>query len=49
MNRTQFNSGLYKDFFGFDMGVVGDDSWTPNTKEEFLIKPGTYRYRIIVG
>ncbi len=30
------------------MGVGGDDSWSPRTHQEFLIKPDTYSYTIIL-
>jgi beta-galactosidase len=29
---------------GFHMGVGGDDSWQPRTHEDYLLRPGTYRY-----
>jgi hypothetical protein len=28
------------------MGLGGDDSWNPRTHKEYLLKPGTYKYRI---
>ena len=30
------------------MGLGGDDSWSPRTHKEYLIKPGTYNYSFIL-
>jgi beta-galactosidase len=38
------NEGLFVYVDGFHMGVGGDDSWTPSTKPEYLLKAKHYRW-----
>lgn len=33
---------------GFHMGVGGDDSWQPRVHEDYLLRPGTYRYGFVI-
>lgn len=40
------HSGAYVSIDGYHMGIGGDDSWTPNVHQEFLLTDKHYTYQL---
>lgn len=43
------DAGLYLCLDGYHMGIGGDDSWSPSVRDEFLLNPDHYHYRLTLG